>query len=126
MKQWLQHHRYALQVTLRRLSRAPFSFLTNVGVIAFALVLPLMGASILISVHPVAQHVSADPTMTIFMTPDASLALTQNLTKRIQDTKDPLILDVRLINKTEAATALRSNEAWRQALEALPDRKSVV
>lgn len=121
MKQWLQYHRYALEVTLRRLWRAPFSFLTNVGVIAFALVLPLMGASILISVQPVAQHVSADPTMTIFMSPDASLALSETLAKRIKETKDPLILDVRLIDKTEAATALRSNEAWRQALEALPD-----
>jgi cell division transport system permease protein len=121
MKQWLQHHRYALQVTLRRLMRAPFSFLTNVGVIAFALVLPLMGASILISVQPVAQHVSADPTMTIFMAPDTSIEVAETLAKRIEDTKDPLILNVQLIDKAQAAAALRSNDAWRQALEALPD-----
>ena len=112
MKQWLQLHRYALQVTLRRLLQAPSSFLTNVVVIALALVLPLMGASILISVQPVAQHVSADPTITIFMTPDASLAVSESLTKSIQENKDPLILDVRLVDKSQAAESLRSNEAW--------------
>ncbi len=121
MKQWLQFHHYAIQVTLRRLLQAPSSFLTNVAVIALALVLPLMGASILISVQPVAQHVSADPSITIFMKPDASLAISESLTKSIQDSKDPLILDVRLVDKTQAADALRSNEAWRQALEALPN-----
>lgn len=121
MKQWLQHQSYALQVTLRRLTRAPFSFLTNVGVIAFALVLPLMGASILISVQPVAQHVSADPTMTIFMAPNASLETSEKLAKNIENSNDPLILDVNLVSKTQAAAALRANDAWRQALEALPD-----
>jgi len=119
MKHWLQHQRYALQVTLRRLTQAPFSFLTNVAVIALALILPLLGASVLVSVQPLASHVSADPSVTIFMTPDASLDVTNGLAQDIREAKDPLILDVTVVDKGQAMTDLQSNDAWRQALDTL-------
>lgn len=119
MKHWLQHQRYALQVTLRRLVGAPFSFLTNVTVISLALILPLLGASVLVSVQPVAQHVSADPSVTIFMTADASLDSTQALADRIVSAQDPMILAVDVVAKDQAMSELQTNDAWRQALEAL-------
>lgn len=119
MKHWLQHQRYALQVTLRRLAGAPFSFLTNVAVIALALVLPLLGASVLVSVQPVAQHVSADPSVTIFMKADASIEATNVMAKRILSARDPMILEVDVVDKSQAMSNLQTNEAWRQALEAL-------
>lgn len=119
MKHWLQHQRYALQVTLRRLTQAPFSFLTNVAVIALALVLPLLGASVLVSVQPLASHVSADPSVTIFMTPEASLDATNELAQRIQATSDPLIVDVAVVDKGQAMSELQANDAWRQALNTL-------
>lgn len=119
MRHWLQHQRYALQVTLRRLVGAPFSFLTNVTVISLALILPLLGASVLVSVQPVAQHVSADPSVTIFMTADASLDSTQALAGRIVSAQDPMILAVEVMAKDQAMSELQTNDAWRQALEAL-------
>lgn len=121
MKQLLEHHRYALGVTLRRLASQPFSFLTNVAVIALALALPLLGASILMSVQPLTQHVSANPALTIFMTPQATLEQTQAVAQNIRERKDPAVLEVRLISKENAYDALKNNEAWRQALNALPD-----
>ncbi|MEI7570375.1 MAG: ABC transporter permease, partial [Alcaligenaceae bacterium] len=47
MRSLLRQHRYALAVTLRRLAASPISSLTNLLVIALALSLPLLGASLL-------------------------------------------------------------------------------
>jgi cell division transport system permease protein len=121
MKQLLEHHRYALAVTWRRLIGQPFSFVTNVAVIAMALVLPLLGASILLSVQPLTQHVSANPALTIFMTPEASLAQAQAVANTIGERKDPVVLEIELIPKDKAYQDLQTNDAWRQALEALPN-----
>lgn len=120
MKQFLEHHRYALAVTWRRLIGQPFSFLTNVAVIALALALPLLGASILVSVQPLTQHVSANPTLTVFMTPEASLDQAQAVVKSIRDRADPIVIDVTLIPKEAAYDELKSNEAWAQAFDVLP------
>jgi len=120
MKQLFEHHRYALAVTWRRLKGQPFSFITNVAVIAMALALPLLGASILLSVQPLTQHVSANPALTIFMKPEASLEQAQAVADGIRKRQDPVVLDVSLIPKDTAYQALKSNDAWRQALDALP------
>lgn len=120
MKQLFEHHRYALAVTWRRLKGQPFSFITNVAVIAMALALPLLGASILLSLQPLTQHVSANPALTIFMKPEASLEQAQAVADGIRKRQDPVVLEVRLISKETAYQELKSNDAWRQALEALP------
>lgn len=65
MKSLLRQHRYALAVTLRRLVSQPISSLTNLLVIALALSLPLLGASLLLSVEPVARQVSVNPELKI-------------------------------------------------------------
>lgn len=121
MKHLLEHHRYALAVTWRRLAGQPFSFLTNVAVIALALTLPLIGASILVSVQPLTQHVSTNPALTVFMTPEASLEQAQAVLQNINKQQDPAVLDVRLVTKEQAHEALLRNDAWRQALEVLQD-----
>jgi len=119
MRRFLQHHRYALAVTLRRLARHPFSFLTNVAVIALALTLPLLGASVLLSVQPLTHHVSANPSMTIFMKGAATSDQTRSLVQRIQKDNDPAILDVRFVSKEQALNDLKRNDAWQQALSVL-------
>ena len=120
MKHFFEHHRYALAVTLRRLIGQPFSFLTNVTVIALALALPLLGASVLVSVQPLTQHVSANPALTVFMAPEASLEQAKSVVQAIDQGADPTVLEVRLIPKEVAYEALKSNDAWRQALDVLP------
>jgi cell division transport system permease protein len=120
MNRLLRYHQYALIVTLRRLAQQPFSLITNVMVIALALTLPLIGAAILTSVQPVARHVSANPTLTVFMQISADLAQTQAIVGRIQKAQDPAILEVKLIDKDQALTDLKRNDAWQQALAVLP------
>ena len=120
-QQLIQEHRYALAVTLRRLLQQPFSFMTNVAVIALALALPLMGGAVLVSIAPVSQQISPNPSLTVFMQSEASLAQAQAVAQSISERDDPIVLDVSLITKEQAMQALQANDAWREALAALPD-----
>ena len=67
MRSWLRQHAYALKVALRRIAQTPFSSLANILVIAFVLSLPLIAASLLVSLEPVTRTVSVNPAVTLFM-----------------------------------------------------------
>jgi len=121
VNRWLVQHRYAMTVVLRRLALQPFSFLTNLVVLALILTLPLLGASVLISVQPLAKEVRATPVLTIYMDPNASQAQGKEIEKRILDSGDPAISKVEFVRKEDALNQLKRNQAWRQALEVLED-----
>lgn len=120
MKSLLRQHRYALTVTVRRLLAQPISSLTNLLVIALALALPLLGASFLLSIEPVAKQVSVTPELTLFLKTDAAPGLADKLAKRIRDEHSEQIVNVRVIPKQRALEDLRANPAWEQALKVLP------
>lgn len=120
MKSLLRQHRYALTVTLRRLLVQPISSLTNLLVIALALALPLLGASLLLSIEPVAKQVSVTPELTVFIKTDAAPDVATKLSKRIQADFADQIVKVRVISKQQALEDLRANPAWDQALKVLP------
>jgi cell division transport system permease protein len=120
MKSLLRQHRYAFAVTLRRLISQPISSLTNLLVIALALSLPLLGASLLISVEPVARQVSVTPELTIFLKIDAPSSAAEQLAKRIRSEHDHQVSGVRVSPKDRALKELRENPAWEQALKVLP------
>jgi cell division transport system permease protein len=120
MKSLLRQHRYAITVTLRRLLAQPISSLTNLCVIALALALPLLGASFLISIEPVAKQVSVTPELTIFLKTDAASTAAEQLARKIRDEHAEKIVKVRVITKQRALEDLRANPAWEQALQVLP------
>lgn len=120
MKSLLRQHRYAITVTLRRLLAQPISSLTNLLVIALALALPLLGASFLISIEPVAKQVSVTPELTVFLKTDAATSAAEKLARRIRDEHPEQIVKVRVISKQSALEDLRANPAWEQALKVLP------
>ena len=120
MKSLLRLHRYALVVTLRRLWAQPISSLTNLLVIALALTLPLLGASLLISIEPVARQVSLTPELTLFLKTDAAHGVADKLATRIREEHAGQIVKVRVIPKQRALEELRANPAWEQALKVLP------
>jgi cell division transport system permease protein len=120
MKTLLRQHRYALAVTLRRLVAQPFSSLANLIVIALALSLPLLGASLLISVQPVARQLSVTPELTIFLKTDAPSTLADQIAARIRKEFSGQTTAVRVTTKEHALTELRTNPAWEQALKVLP------
>lgn len=119
MKRWLEHHRYALAVTLRRLALEPFSFLSNLAVLSLVLTLPLLGASVLISVQPLTKEVSATPALTIYMKPGATVAQTRDVEQRILKSEDPGIASIRFVDRQAAMSDLKRNQAWQQALDVL-------
>lgn len=121
MKSLLRQHRYALAVTLRRLISQPISSLTNLLVIALALSLPLLGASLLVSIEPVARQVSVTPELTIFLKTDATSTTAEQLAKRIRSEHAHQVSGVRIIPKERALKDLRENPAWEQALKVLPN-----
>jgi len=120
MKSLLRQHRYALIVTLRRLLAQPISSLTNLLVIALALALPLLGATFLISIEPVARQVSVTPELTLFLKTDAANDVANKLAKKIREEHVGQIINVRVIPKQRALEELRANPAWEQALKVLP------
>ena len=121
MKSLLRQHRYALAVTMRRLISQPISSLTNLLVIALALSLPLLGASLLVSIEPVARKVSVTPELTIFLKTDAASTAAEQLAKRIRSEHAHQVSGVRIIPKDRALKDLRENPAWEQALKVLPN-----
>jgi cell division transport system permease protein len=70
MTYWFRQHRYALSVALVHLRRAPGSFLFNILVVAIALALPFMGATLLDNVRPMSEQMSVDPEISIFLKQD--------------------------------------------------------
>ena len=120
MKTILRQHLYALSVTLRRLAAQPFSSLTNLLVIALALSLPLLGASLLVSVQPVAKELSVTPELTVFLKMDTTKGQAEQIATRIRKEHAEQLEAVRVIAKDAALNDLRANPAWEQALKVLP------
>jgi cell division transport system permease protein len=120
MRSWLIQHRYALFVTLRRFTAQPFSSFTNIAVIALALSLPLIGASLLVSVQPVVRQISVTPELTLFLKTQAPGDAANLIANRIRKEHSELSASVRVVTKDNALTELRNNPAWEQALRVLP------
>jgi cell division transport system permease protein len=120
MKTLLRQHRYALAVTMKRLVSQPFSSLANLLVIALALSLPLLGASLLISVQPVARELSVTPELTVFLKMDAASGQAEQIATKIRKEHGEQTSSVRVMTKDAALKELRANPAWEQALKVLP------
>lgn len=121
MKRTLRHHRYALRVALGRLAQHPFSSLANVLVISLTLALPIIAASILVSVQPVARDIPVSPEATILMRPGTDMAYTRELAQRLQKDHDDYIATARVVPRDEALDGMKQNPAWTDALSVLPD-----
>ena len=120
MRTLLRQHRYALAVTFKRLISQPFSSLANLLVIALALSLPLLGASLLVSVQPVARQLSVTPELTVFLKIDAPRSQAEEIATKIRKEYPAQTSSVRVMTKDVALKELRTNPAWEQALKVLP------
>ncbi|WP_432786536.1 Cell division protein FtsX [Oligella sp. MSHR50489EDL] len=119
MRSWLRHHGYALKVALRRITQTPFSSLANILVIAFVLSLPLIAASLLVSLEPVTRTVSVNPAITLFMKDTVSLAETGELSTSIREDNSELIQMIEVIDRNKALEDLKNTPAWSESLSVL-------
>ena len=120
MNAWLQQHRYALGVTVRRLIAQPFSSLANIMVMALALALPLLGGAVLVSVQPVTKQLSVTPELTVYLAVDAPPGAAAQVAQRIRAEFPTGVQDVEVMARDEALAELKNNPAWSEALAVLP------
>lgn len=120
MKRWLRQHRYALAVAARRLLAQPFSSLANLLVIALTLMVPILGAAILVTAQPVAKQMSVSPEMTIYLSPQADAKAGAQLAQRLKDEFSDDINEVTVVTREQALARFKTNPNWSQALAALP------
>lgn len=120
MKRWMRQQRYALKVALRRLLTQPFSSISNVLVISLALTIPILAASVLVSVQPLAREIPVTPELTIFLQPKASADAAESLAARLRQDYAEAIKQATVVTRDQALKKLKSNPAWSDALAVLP------
>lgn len=84
MSPWFRQHRFALGAALSTVRKAPGSFLFNVLVVAFALMLPIAGITLLDNVRPLSEQLSVDPEISVFMKLEATREEAAALQPRIK------------------------------------------
>ena len=84
MSPWIRQHRFALGAALSTVRKAPGSFLFNVLVVAFALMLPIAGITLLDNVRPLSEQLSVDPEISVFMKLEATREEAAALQPRIR------------------------------------------
>ncbi|MCA1246688.1 permease-like cell division protein FtsX [Massilia sp. MS-15] len=84
MSPWIRQHSFALGSALSTVRKAPGSFLFNVLVVAFALMLPFAGITLLDNVRPLSEQLSVDPELSVFLELDATREQAAALQPRIR------------------------------------------
>ncbi|MCA1857064.1 permease-like cell division protein FtsX [Massilia oculi] len=84
MSPWMRQHSFALGSALSTVRKAPGSFLFNVLVVAFALMLPFAGITLLDNVRPLSEQLSVDPELSVFLELDATREQAAALQPRIR------------------------------------------
>lgn len=119
MHRWLIQQNYALKSALRRLYTQPFSSLANLFVISVILVVPLLSASVLMSLKPISNKLSIQTEMTIFAKQDVSVNHLTILAQDIQNEYQDVVANVEIISKQAAIESLKGIAAWDTAINAL-------
>lgn len=121
MTRWLNQHRYALAVALRRLLHQPFSSLCNILVISLSLAVPIVVAAVLDTARPVVSQLPVSAEVTLYLDRAAAAGIAQTLGTELQQRHADEIESVEVITRDQALALLRARPAWSDALAVLPD-----
>jgi len=121
MKRWLNHHRYAFSVALRRLRSQPFSSLCNILVISLSLAVPIVVAAVLNTARPVVQQIPVSAEVTLYMERSAPPGAARKLGDTLRERHSGHVEAVEVIGRDQALAGLRQRPAWADALAVLPD-----
>lgn len=121
MTRWLNQHRYALAVALRRLLHQPFSSLCNILVISLSLAVPIVVAAVLDTARPVVSQLPVSAEVTLYLERSAAAGTAQTLGTELQQRHPDEIESVEVITRDQALAQLRARPAWSDALAVLPD-----
>jgi len=117
MKAWLAHHLRAFKGTWLRFGRAPFATLFNIVVIGIALALPVALYTFIYNVQSWAQHLPADPQITLFLTRDASRTDVADIERRLKQRAD--VKKAVYVSRDQALEELKRSTGLTDVLQGL-------
>lgn len=120
MSPWIRQHRFALGAALSTVRKAPGSFLFNVLVVAFALMLPIAGITLLDNVRPLSEQLSVDPEISVFMKLEATREEAAALQPRIRAiAAGGGKADVDFIPREQALAAMKAGSGLGDVIDTL-------
>lgn len=117
MRAWLRHHRRALGGALAKLAAQKPAAILNALVIGIALALPAGGYALLGSVRGLAQHVSLDGQLSVFLRPEAARPDAEALAARLK--RDARVREARFVPREQALRELQATEGLAEVVAAL-------
>jgi cell division transport system permease protein len=118
MKTWLDHHRTAARLAMRRLTAAPVNSLLYLLAIGIALALPAGGQMLLANALNLAGTTSAAPQISIFMAASAERGMAADIESRLKKRSD--LKRVQFLPREETLARMKTNPGLREVIEALP------
>lgn len=119
MRAWLTHHRDALLAAVRRLLATPVNTLLSLLAIGIALALPAGGQMLLANaLQLAAANAAAAPQISLFVAPDASRTVADELGQRLRQRTD--IAKLRFVPREETLARMKATEGLGEVIEVLP------
>jgi len=119
MNIWLRQHGLSLLRTVRELATSPLTSLLSVLVIGVAITLPLAGYVLLASLQAFTGSISADPQISVFLTPDAGRSDAARIEARLR--QDPKVHSIQYVSKQDALAQLKRRPGLAEIVATLPD-----
>lgn len=117
MKAWLRQHREALAAAAGKLRAQKSVAFLNALVIGIALSLPAGGYALLSSLRAVAQGISLEPQLSVFLRPEAKRQDAEALAARLKS--DARLQGARFIPREQALKDLQETEGLAEVVAAL-------
>ena len=117
MTAWLRHHVQSGAASVRRLAHAPLALALNVVAVGIALALPLGGYLILENLGALAEHVGAEPQLSVFFATDADKADVDRVAAELKSA--PGVRAVRFVPRDEALRAIERSDGIRDIVATL-------
>ena len=122
MSPWIRQHRFALGGALSTVRKSPGSFLFNVLVVAFALMLPFAGITLLDNVRPLSEQLSVDPEISLFMKQEATREEANAIAPQIrQIVAGGGKANIGFVPREQALAALKDKSGLSDVLDTLGD-----
>ena len=122
MSPWVRQHRFAFRAALSTVRKAPGSFLFNVLVVAFALMLPFAGITLLDNVRPLSEQLSVDPEISLFMKAEATREDASALQPQIRSIVAASgKADIAFVPREKALASLKEKSGLGDVLDTLGD-----
>lgn len=117
MKSWLRQHRQAFAAATGKLAAQKSVSVLNALVIGIALSLPAGGYALLSSLRAVAQGITLEPQLSVFLRPEAKRQDADALAARLK--ADARLREVRFISREQALKDLQETEGLAEVVAAL-------